>query len=208
MMTGDKVRMWDIWRPFKGENYRWAWREHNILGVIRQLWEDMRCTYQRAKYGYCYRDLWNIDAWFLDIMPRMLEEHRDTRHGSPLTEGTTEETCHEKWTEILDRMIFLFREASENTCTRRNPYEDEYDRIQEEFTEKYGLFGEKLLTDAEKEEAEKRHGRRAHFADELPEYSGACEKYYAEEREIEHYREQCRNEAFALFVKHFCGLWD
>ena len=31
--------------------------------------------------------MWGIDAWFLDVMPRMLEELRDTRHGSPMLEG-------------------------------------------------------------------------------------------------------------------------
>ncbi|MBQ7170104.1 MAG: hypothetical protein IJR63_09425 [Synergistaceae bacterium] len=207
-MAGDKVRMWGIWRPFDSENYRYAWRSGNILGVIRQLWEDVRCTYQRARFGYCCRDLWNIDAWFLDVMPRMLEEYRDTRHGSPVTDGTTEETCHEKWTKILDRMIFLFREASEDTCTRRNPYEAEYDRIQAEFTEKYGLLGEKLLTDAEKDEAEKRHGLRVHFANELPEYREMCDKYFDEDRKIADYRGNCKDEAFTLFVRYFHDLWD
>lgn len=200
--------MWGIWRPFKRENYRYAWRSGNVLGLIRQLWEDVKCTYQRAKHGYCYRDLWSINAWFLDVMPRMLEEHRDTRHGSPVTEGTTEETCHEKWTEILDRMIFLFREASEDTCTRRNPYEDDFGKAVDDFTKRFGVCGEGLMTDEEKEKAQREELYTWHSVSELPEYGEMCDKYFDEDRKIAEYREKCKDEAFALFVKHFHDLWD
>lgn len=200
--------MGDIWRPFKRENYRYAWNDHKILGIIRQFWDDLRYTYQRAKYGYCARDLWNIDSWFLDIMPRMLEEHRDTRHGSPITEGTDEKTCHEEWTKILDRMIFLFREASEDTCTKINPYEAEFDRMNEEFERRFGMLGEKLMTDEEKYESEHGHGLRVYFANELPEYKEMWDMYFDEDRKISEYREKCKDEAFALFTKYFYHLWD
>ena len=65
--------------------------------------------------------------------------------------------------KILDRMIFLWRESNEYTCTRQNPYEEEYSKAHKEFTEKYGFLGEKLQTEKELEENRKtrRRGNRA-----------------------------------------------
>ena len=46
--------------------------------------------------------------------------------------------------------MWLRRESAEDTCTRKNPYEEEYDKAHTEFREKYGLLGEKLQTEGEK----------------------------------------------------------
>ena len=82
-----------------------------------------------------------------------MDLYRDNRHGSPGYLGENyknkdgilvNDTCHEEWDKILDRMIFLWRELDENTCTKKNPYEDEYMKASEEFDNKYGLLGEKL----------------------------------------------------------------
>ena len=63
-------------------------------------------------------------------------------------EGPEEENIR-KWDRILGRMEFLFREANEDTCRKKNPYEKEHDLAREEFTEKYGMFGEMLKTEEE-----------------------------------------------------------
>ena len=202
------VKLWDIWRPFKRENYRYAWNDRKFLGLLRQFCDDVKYTYQRARYGYCDIDLWNIDSWFLGIIPRMLEEHRDTRHGSPVVDGTDEKTCHDEWTKILNRMIFLFREASEDTCTKINPYEAEFEKALDDFTERFGVCGEGLMTDAEKEKAEKEELYTWHSVSELPEYEELCGKYFDEQRKIAEYREKCKDEALAMFTKYFYGLWD
>lgn len=36
---------------------------------------------QRKKKGYSDCDLWNVDLWFLDIFPKMLDELIEIRHG-------------------------------------------------------------------------------------------------------------------------------
>ena len=35
------------------------------------------------------------------------------------------DTCHEEWDKILERMIFLWRETDEESCSKKNPYEEE-----------------------------------------------------------------------------------
>ena len=101
------------------------------------------------------------------LIPDMLQDLRDNRSGSPGYLGdnyTNEEgilvndTCHAEWDKILDKMIFLWRESREETCSRKNPFEEEYDKAFDEFHEKYGVLGEKLQTEAELEENRKRGG--------------------------------------------------
>lgn len=61
-------------------------------------------------------------------------------------------------------MIFLFREADESSCQKKNPYEDEHMKMLEEFAQKYGHFGEMLETAEEKEERMKTGGAYSTFS--------------------------------------------
>ena len=104
--------------------------------------------------------------------------------------------------------LFCFRESDESACTRLNPYEAEHSAALEEFTDKYGFFGEGLKTEEEKEKEKSAPGKRMHFMDELPEYKDISKKYFDYERKLDKYREQKKNEAFNLLKKYFFGLWD
>lgn len=192
--------------------YRYQFRK-NILGIPGLFFRDLKCCCQRIRRGYCYKDLWSIDEWFLSVMPDMLQEYKENRNGSPgiLGENYADEdgilcndTCHEEWDKILNQMIFLLREADEDTCTRKNPLEEERDRIYREFEETYGLFGKKLQTEAERISA----NYTMHFPSELPEYAETMERYWEEDRKLEDYRDECKNQALGLFTKWFWALWD
>lgn len=65
-------------RPiFERAHYR---RLRDIPG---QLVFDLKCCVQRIRKGYCTKDLWNMDDWFTDVIPDMLEEFDCTRTGFP-----------------------------------------------------------------------------------------------------------------------------
>ena len=115
--------------------------------------------------------------------------------------------CDAQWSSILAEMIFLLREAMDETCTRRNPFEEEHDRISEEFKKKYGFFGEALAT-AEEKSRDPALGVRMYFPSDLPEYKDAEERYHEEFRKIADYQNECKNQALALFAKWFYNLWD
>ena len=122
-----------------------VWDSKELRWQIRQPWKlprfvfgNMKYSWQRITKGYCDKDLWNIDGWFMDIMPNMLRQFKENRHGSPGVLGTDyvnadgircNDTCHEEWDEILDEMIFLFREMNEETCKKKNPYEKEHEEV-------------------------------------------------------------------------------
>ena len=148
----------------------------------------------------------------------MLEHLKNHRFGSPgyLGENYTNEdgilmndTCHEVWDKILDRMIFLWRETDEETCSKQNPYEEEYRKALDEFRDKYGVLGKKLQTPEELEANRKRGGGgTVHFMSELPEYKEISEKYMDEEKKLEQYRIDCKDEVMDLMREHFFALWD
>ena len=199
---------------FKKQNYRYAWYDKKAAGLICRACRDIKYAWQRIMRGYADCDIWSIDSWFLSVIPDMLLQLKDTRHGSPgiLGENYTNEdgilvndTCHGEWDAILSEMIWLFRESDESTCRKVNPYEEEHSRIFNEFEEKYGIFGQKLMTEEEKSIS---GDIRVHFARELPEYQEAEEFYFAEEKRLEEYREECKDKAFEMFSKWFWYLWD
>lgn len=204
------------WTLFNREAYHWAWVDKKVFGVLERFAKDLKYCRQRIVDGYCDEDLFSINDWFLDIVPSMLEQYKQTRRGSPgiLGEDYTNEmgvlvndTCHREWNEILDRIIFLFREADELTCQRKNPYKDEHMRILKEFGEKYGIWGKGLETPREKERSKKTGVHTVHFPSEIPEYANIEEKYRAEEKKREEYQENCKDEAFRLFSEWFFHLW-
>jgi len=189
-----------------------------FIAKIKHIQKCICWSYQREVRGYSEYDKWNMYSFLQKLIPEMLQDMRDNRHGSPEYLGDNytndkgilvNDTFHAEWDKLLDYMVFLWREAAEDTCTRKNPYEEEYDRAHTEFTDKYGLLGEKLQTEEELKENRKRGGGRTmHFMNELPEYKEISEKYHAEELELDTYRLRCKNEAMDLLKEHFYALWD
>ena len=67
-------------------------------------------------------------------------------------------------------MASLLKEADEDTYGRKNPFGDEYRKAYKEFEEKYGSFGENLMTEEEREEKESGRGIRMYFPSDAEEY--------------------------------------
>lgn len=166
-------------------------------------------SFQRITKGYCDKDVWNMYDFIQTLMPAMLSELKENRHGYPVIniEDTSEE-AEKRWDKILSKMISAWRDSGEDTCSVKNPYEEEYTKALDEFTDKYGIFGEGLKSEEEKEREKTSPGRRMHFMDELPEYKDISKKHFDYERKLDAYREQKKNEAFNLTKKYFFGLWD
>jgi len=209
-----------VWHPFQKDLYQISWREKKFIGVLEEFGRDLRRCHERVWRGYCDYDLFSICDWFLEIMPTMLEEFRDTQHGCPVVTDKFDTKAYEEednssfeenrkaWNAILDRMIFLLKEADEATCTKKNRYEDAYSKATEEFIEKYGIFGEKLLTEEEKEESKTRGSTRIYFPSDVEKYKPVSDRYIEAECELRKYQCECKDEALALFSKWFYDLWD
>ena len=197
---------------------------------IKEVFTSLKWSRQRRKKGYCEYDLYSISDWFIKVVSDMIDEIRLKRLGIPNVlmedacksydvdytkdffiapedvQDKIEKEVNGKWDEILTRMAFLLRESHEDTCSKKNTYEEEYNKAREEFTTKYGDFGEKLLTEEDKEHAKKTGGRRAYFMYDLPAYAEISNNYFEEEDELREYREACQKEGLAMFVKWFAYL--
>lgn len=187
------------------------------LAWLRCFGQSVRFTWQRATRGYADCDVQELGFWLQALLPVMLEDYRDNRHGSPafLGKNVTDEngalvnpTCHEEWTKILNEMIFYWKESCEETCSRKNPYEAEHTKAFSEFTDKYGLFGEKLQTPEELEASKKHVGCTMHFMHELPEYADLDKLYMEQEQELEQYRLECKDKAMDLLKEYLFHLWS
>lgn len=65
---------------------------------------DIESFIERGLQGYSSVDLWNIDSWFCEMMPRMLHDFRENSKGHPC------DMSMEEWEAILERLIFCFNE--------------------------------------------------------------------------------------------------
>ena len=200
------------------------------IRTVGDFFTSLKWAWQRATKGYCELDTYSIGDCLLNTLPDMCEAINKKRCGYPSAlfdeamehyglksmdeynkaseeiRDKVDDYGDKKWGEILSRLIFLLREANEDTCKKVNPYDEEYTRISEEFREKYGEWGEKLLTDEEKAEAKKTGSHAVYLPHHMPEYKEICELHSEEERKLNAYREQCKNESLELFSKWFYSL--
>lgn len=152
---------------------------------LRDLKNNIKWRIQRAKRGFSDRDVWDIDMWFMDVMPKMLTQLKETTHGAPLLPRTTSENCHEEWGRILDRMVFLLQEMNDDTCSFKNPYKEDFNKFLEQ---KYSDH----LND---EEFDKKFEELRH-------------NYVGQEKIKATYIELKKQEFFNMFSRYFYDLWD
>ncbi len=93
---------------------------YKIIDFFKYLPQEIKYFWQRGIRGYSDRDVWGIDDWFLNIIVPMLEQLKEVKQGYP------PDLTSEQWDEILDRMIFCFKEANEETCSMVNEYETDF----------------------------------------------------------------------------------
>lgn len=106
------MSIYPIWK-------KWYLRDKTPWKVIKNFFRSIKYSWQRIQNGYATSDTWSIDMWFENIMPHMLIEYRDNLCGCPCGMTTYQ------WRKVLDRMIYLLNEMTEDTCSRKNPYWDD-----------------------------------------------------------------------------------
>lgn len=206
----------NIWRA---DDFRNAGigKKLKLLAMLIHFIRCIKWSRQRIVYGFAECDVWDMDVFLQRLIPEMLQTLRETHHGAPAYLGeiyTNEDgiivndSCHEEWDGILDKMIFLWRESYEETCSRKNPYDEEYYAASEKFYSKCGFFGDKESTDEEGGKDDDSCGRKVHFMDELPEYKEISAKHKQESEKLDKYRSACKDEAIDMLKEHFSSLWD
>jgi len=141
-------------------------------------------------------------------MPKMLTDFKKGLHGCPgqLVDDDESSQDFEKgmkaWKDILDRMIFCFREMNEETCSMKNEYEDEYHEQLHKPNE--GKSVRDWFTPCGEDE----HGEKLYHWNTRNVEPELDKKYRQRMHEINDYKEKMKNEGFELFCKYFDNLWD
>lgn len=205
---------------FAHTNNIWNKRDFAMAGRGRRVKHFFRCikwSIQRITRGFADSDVWNMNSYLQKLIPDMLQHLKSNRNGSPACLGEdyvnadgvlVNDTCHEEWDKILDKMIFLWHESDEVLCSKKNPYEDEHLMAFQEFDERYGFLGEGLMTEEEKDEQARDGNLTMHFMGELPEYKEIDDKYKEESQKLDKYRSDCKDAAIDMLKKYFDSLWD
>ena len=90
---------------------------------FRDLGHNIRDVYRRAKYGWTYGDVWDMDQWIMNVFPPMLRHMAD--HGSAYP-GYEPFDTPEKWHKWLHAMADLIESGLEDNQDACNEYYNEY----------------------------------------------------------------------------------
>lgn len=117
----NNLNIWDYKEPC-------AW--YRLDQKVASFFRKIKWMFQRAKYGWCDRDLWSLDYSLGNYIASSVEELANRTHGYPL--GTTES----QWDEIL-RAIALSFYLGTNEDAWTNIYESKltyepYSQLDEE----------------------------------------------------------------------------
>lgn len=172
--------VWD-W-PYSTKHYLthpWLWFKH--LGY------NFRDAYRRARYGWTYVDVWNMDVWLMRTIPPMLR-HMAT-HGCAYP-GREPFDTPEKWHKWLVTVSSLLESGLEDNQNNCNEYYNDYiNSLSDKWTETY--------TDE--------NGAVHH---EVNGISAADRQYFDRAEEIGKDAAANVEKAFQEISKNFFDLWD
>lgn len=114
-----KDKGYSVWSwPYSTRHYithPWKWFQH--LGM------NIRDAYRRAKYGWTYGDVWDMDTWIMHTFPPMLRYMADNGCAYP---GHEPFETPERWHEWLHKMADLIESGLEDKQNECNEYYKEY----------------------------------------------------------------------------------
>tara|TARA_Y100000310_G_scaffold226089_1_gene228180 strand:- start:596 stop:1108 length:513 start_codon:yes stop_codon:yes gene_type:complete len=149
-----------------------------------QIWEYIKPSnfkhwYQRARYGYSYRDCWDINGYLSNNIPKMIRNMKKNLYGVPGEISENWDTSTEdgmkmatnEWDMILEKIARAFELEYEILDYTLFNYDDkEHEAKMRKLMETEGYFeGCRIMTDKERADIE---------------------------------------EGWRLFKKHFHSLWD
>lgn len=131
-----------------------SWSNRYYLTHPWKLFKDIR-TYiknyrHRARYGYAWVDLWNMDTYLDQLIPNMLDELADRSHGWPQGEEWPE---FEDWQKELHVIAELWRLTACDPLADKDEIEYHFavyrDKVPLEPIKHLPQYTQYLLTDEE-----------------------------------------------------------
>jgi|GEM_PF-3307049 len=98
----------------------------DIPDFIKQLHRELKWARQRAFRGYDDTIYWDLDHYLTAQIIIGLELLIKNSYGAPVLEGWTEENCHENWKKELRKMLYYFKQSTDEYCKEVNQYDNSY----------------------------------------------------------------------------------
>lgn len=163
------------------------WQIHKkIIWFFRSL----KCAWQRATKGYCYRDIWDLDHFYTQLFIDSITSFKHNLHGAPSDLYDEKNDSIEKWENYLDEMVLHFYNSLEENEVQKNEFEEEYRRLNpfEIIKNNQGFY---TLKENHETEAIK-----------------IKEKWFEREKEISDWRASELNKGLDMLKERFQSLWD
>jgi len=120
----DNYNWWDKFILHPKMNWL-RWLIYNLPDVPRDIYLETKWFIQRGRRGYSDRDIWGIDYWLAEMMPRALRQLKRTKHGLPCDMFLPSDPVNKygnytklafkkaekRWNKKLDNMIHTFETA-------------------------------------------------------------------------------------------------
>jgi hypothetical protein len=164
------------------------WYPRNWWDNIKHFFRAIKLGWQRATKGYSDYDTWDLDIYYSRMMIASLSQFRAEVKGYPAYMESIED-----WYAILDKIIFLLKQANED-----EPLEEK-----NELAEWY----EEHLETRTLSFVEVKNGVRKYVDNDDEETKAKVMQYYKREGELDEIRKQKRKEAFELLAEYFGHLW-
>ena len=150
------------------------------------IWDNIKPSnfkhwYQRARYGYSYRDCWSIDWYLADIIPKMINQLKGNLHGVP--------------GDIADKYVAEDKHDIDMTHATAE-WESILDKIANAFKLEYEILDSTLYDCADKKEEDK-----------MKELMKETD-YHTNCRIMTKKEKNSRDEGWKLLRKYFGSLWD
>lgn len=169
----------------------------NVNGFDIKHKDKIACKKERIEQGFCWWDAYDIDVWFLYIMPRMLEYYKKHNNAFPtkLMEEYYEQNKNN--TKMTENEFYSYNpdDTVENKVFKENCDSCCFDKWNEILDRMIFLFDE-----CNDEKCSKKNEYFEHKNENT-------EAYFKRQTEIEKYQDKCKKEALELFVKYFDNLW-
>ncbi len=148
---------------------------------LREWRKKLVFAWQRITRGYADWDVWDLDQWMLEILPRMLDQLADNTHTYPLDIGDKE------WSKYLHGLASNLRLCTDEAADKLNEYYDE--------------FHNNLILHTEKKDDGFTHAH-VEINDEIR------DNYFKRCKEIWQEIEAIREETFADIGRSLPEMWD
>lgn len=91
---------------------------------FKHCWQNLKDAWWRVTKGYAPRDVWDLNDWFLAIMPEMLRMLANDSVG--VYPGVEPFETSDKWQDWLHSVADAFDGCTEEYIDSKNEYHDEY----------------------------------------------------------------------------------